>query len=63
MKHAGKVCGDLWGQSTILETIIGKTCDREGSGHYIKKSNNPENHILSYSKKNSMPKIMKPMFQ
>jgi len=33
-KHAGKTCGDLWGQSTILEAVIGKTCDREGSGHY-----------------------------
>ena len=34
MKHAGKTCGDLWGQSTILEAVIGKTYDREGSGHY-----------------------------
>ena len=33
-KHVGKTCGDLWGQSTILEAVIGKTCDREGSGHY-----------------------------
>ena len=26
-KHAGKTYGDLWGQSTILEAVIGKTCD------------------------------------
>ena len=32
MKHVGKTCGDLWGQSTILEVVIGKTCDREGRG-------------------------------
>jgi len=30
----GKTCGDLWGQSMILEVVIGKTYDREGSGHY-----------------------------
>jgi len=33
-KHAEKTCDDLWGQSSILEAVIGKTCDREGSGHY-----------------------------
>jgi len=32
MKHAGKACGDLWGQSTILEAVIGKTRNREGRG-------------------------------
>jgi len=36
MKHAEKTCGDLLGQSTILEAVIGKTCDRKGSGHYTK---------------------------
>ena len=34
-KHVEKTCGDLWGQLTILEAVIGKTCDREGLGHYI----------------------------
>ena len=31
-KHVGKTCGDLWGQSTIIKVVIGKTCDCEGSG-------------------------------
>ena len=25
---------DLWGQSSIIEAVIGKTCDHEGSGYY-----------------------------
>jgi len=30
-KHVGKVCGDLWGQSKILEAIP-SNCPRPGRG-------------------------------
>jgi len=34
MKYVGKAFGDLWDQPTILEAVISKTCNREGSRHY-----------------------------
>jgi len=33
-KHGGKVYGDLWGQSTILETILG-SCPWAGKGRGV----------------------------
>jgi len=33
-KHAGTTSGDRWGQSTILEVVIGKTREWKRLGHY-----------------------------
>jgi len=32
MKHARKACCDLWGQSTILEAVVGNYFDPGGAG-------------------------------